>query len=141
MLDQPPKKPSRGFQTGRKITQIRSPLGFYALALSIVEFFLLGANAMFALPLGIRIASLVAGVVLFLVIVGIVTVLVIRYPQSLVFTEESHLQWHQMDVFGDNSHPLLPGEDRLINVPSPTPSVGLNQPDTDSGNRSGGVGK
>jgi hypothetical protein len=95
-----------GGKRGKVISYVKSPLGFYTLALLIVESFLLGSGRMFGLSETVRIAAMVAGVFLFLVVVGIVTTLVIKYPQFLVFTEQSHLEWEYMHVSGDNSRPL-----------------------------------
>src|SRR5882757_3592071 len=88
------------------ISYVKSPLGFYTLALLIVEGFLLGGGAMLGLSEIIRITILGTGVLLFLAVIGVVTVLVIRYPKSLVFSEESHIQWESMRVFGDSTRPM-----------------------------------
>lgn len=95
-----------GGKRGKVISYVKSPLGFYALSLLIVESFLLGSGAMFGLSETVRIIAIVVGVFLFLTVVGIVTMLVIKFPQSLVFTEQSHLEWEYMHVYGDSSRPL-----------------------------------
>ena len=95
-----------GGKRGKVISYVKSPLGFYALSLLIVESFLLGSGAMFGLSETVRIIAIVVGVFLFLTVVGIVTMLVVKFPQSLVFTEQSHLEWEYMHVYGDSSRPL-----------------------------------
>jgi hypothetical protein len=95
------------FARRRKIINyIRSPLGFYALALLIVEGFLLGTGALFNLSELVRIVAMVMGVTLFVGVVATVTVLVIKFPTSLVFSEDSHLEWEYLQVYGDDSHPM-----------------------------------
>ena len=84
-----------------KIVQaIHSPLGFFALALLIVEFFLFGAGVWFDLSAGWRIVAVGVGVILFLVVFVTVVLLVIKYPRNLVFSEESHLQYDRLHIFG-----------------------------------------
>jgi hypothetical protein len=91
---------------GRILRYVKSPLGFYTLALLIVESFLLGAGRLFGLSDFIRISVLYVGVALFIGVVAVVTWLVIKYPQPLVFSEHSHLEWESMQIFGDKSRPL-----------------------------------
>ena len=85
---------------------IHSPLGFFVLALSIVESFLLGAGAWFDLSAGWKIVALGSGVVLFLVVFGTVVLLVMKFPKNLVFSEESHLQYDLMHIFGTESQEM-----------------------------------
>lgn len=82
------------------IQAIHSPLGFFALALLIVEFFLFGAGVWFDLSTEWRIYAVGVGVILFLIVFGTVVLLVIKYPKNLVFSEESHLQYDRMQIFG-----------------------------------------
>jgi hypothetical protein len=106
-----------GGKRGKIISYVKSPLGFYTLALLIVESFLLGTGALFGLSETMKITALFVGVFLFLGVVVTVTALVIKFPQLLVFSEESHLEWEYMHVFGDSSHPM---PDRIITVPKAT---------------------
>jgi hypothetical protein len=87
-------KPESGFAIGREkiITGIGSPLGFFVLALLIVETFLGVAGALFGVSELVRIWLIAIGAILFLSVVVIVTFLVVKYPRNLVFTEHSHLQ-------------------------------------------------
>jgi hypothetical protein len=73
------------------VSGIGSPLGFYVLALLIVETFLVGAGWLFNLPMEVRTNLAWAGIGLFVFVVIIVTGLVVKYPENLVFTERSHL--------------------------------------------------
>jgi len=122
-----------GGKRGKIISYVRSPLGFYTLALLIVESFLLGSGAMFGLSETVRIVAIALGVFLFLVVLGTVTTLVIKFPQSLVFTEESHLEWEYIHVFGDSSRPL---PEKTITVSSGTePPERPTQPSTGGGEK------
>jgi len=72
------------------IEAITSPLGFYVLALLIVEYFLgvlyvKNANGV------LGIACLAIGTILFLTVVLIVTHLVIHYPTNLTFKGKDHI--------------------------------------------------
>ena len=84
----------------KAIQAIHSPLGFFALALLIVESFLVGAGAWFDLSSEWRIVAMGVGVLLFLIVFGAVVGLVVCYPKNLVFSEESHLQYDRMQIFG-----------------------------------------
>ena len=88
------------------ISYVKSPLGFYTLALLIVESFLLAGGALFNFSEGMKTVVLFVGVMLFVGVIATVTTLVIRYPQFLVFSEESHIEWESLHVFGDSSRPL-----------------------------------
>jgi hypothetical protein len=102
----------------RAVQAVHSPLGFFVLALSIVEAFLLGAGMWFNLPDEYKIGALIVGVILFLIVFFTVVWLVVRYPQNLVFSEESHVQYAAMRMFGTEGH-LITGRD-LESLPSPT---------------------
>lgn len=95
------------FRHRRVITYVKSPLGFFTLALLIIETFLVGAGALFNLSETMRIVAMAVGVGLFIGVVATVTTLVVKYPQALVFSEGSHLEWESMQVFGDKARPLL----------------------------------
>jgi len=82
------------------VSAAHSPLGFFVLALFIVEGFLLGAGRLFDLPPTARLVTLGMGVGLFLLVTIIVTVLVIWFPKNLVFGEESHINYARMQRFG-----------------------------------------
>lgn len=73
------------------IKAVTMPLGFYVLSLLIVETFLgvvyvKGNNNIY-----IQAISLAIGTLLFLVIVGIVTFLVIKHPENLTFKASDHI--------------------------------------------------
>ncbi len=84
----------------KAIQEIHSPLGFFALALLIVEVFLFGAGVWFDLSAEWRVYAVGVGITLFLIVFGTVVVLVIKYPKNLVFSEESHIQYDRMQIFG-----------------------------------------
>jgi hypothetical protein len=86
------------------VRAVHSPLGFFVLALLIVEAFLWGSGTWFGLSEPWRIAAIGVGVLLFLIVFGTVVWLVIAYPQNLVFSEESHVQFAALQMFGNESH-------------------------------------
>jgi hypothetical protein len=117
--------PAPSLFAGREkiISGIGSPLGFYVLALLIVEAFLFGAGSLFNLPVETRTYLVWAGLAVFLFIVLVVLLLVIRYPQNLVFTERSHLQ---MALWGAKSNPVL--IDAIQHAhPTQSPTTATNQ--------------
>lgn len=87
----------------RVVSAAHSPLGFFVLALLIVEAFLLGSGTFFGLSENWKITSILIGVTLFLVVFFAVFWLVISHPQNLVFGEESHVQYAAMRMFGTES--------------------------------------
>ena len=87
----------------RAVQAVHSPLGFFVLALFIVEAFLLGAGIWFDLEDQLKLTALTVGVGLFLVVFGTVVFLVVKYPQNLVFSEESHVQYAAMKMFGSET--------------------------------------
>lgn len=114
----------------KAVRAAHSPLGFFVLALLIVETFLWGAGTWFGLTEPWRITAIGVGVLLFLVVFGTVVWLVIAYPQNLVFSEESHVQFAAMKMFGTESH-LITGHDLEALPPqrAPEPPPG-QQPDS-----------
>jgi hypothetical protein len=108
------------------IRAINSPLGFFVLALLIVETFLFGAGIWFGLTESWKIVAIAVGVLLFLIVFGTVVWLVVNYPQNLVFSEESHVQYAAMKMFGTESL-LLTGRDLealSTQIANPEPPVG-----------------
>lgn len=109
----------------RAVQAVHSPLGFFVLALLIVETFLFGTGTWFGLPESWKITAIGVGVLLFLIVFGTVVWLVVAYPQNLVFSEESHVQFAAMKMFGSDSH-LITGRDleALPTQPTPNPPAG-----------------
>ena len=119
----------------RIVRAAHSPLGFFVLALLIVETFLLGSGSWFGLSEQWKIASISIGVFLFLVVFGTVVWLVIAYPQNLVFGEESHVQFAAMKMFGTESR-LITGNDLNALPPVAAPEQPLGQlPNSAGGNQ------
>jgi hypothetical protein len=112
------------FWSGREkiIGSIVSPLGFFVLALLIVEGFLFGAGKYFDLPVETRSRMVWAGIAIFAVVIGLVMYLVIKHPQSLVFSEKSHIQFAQLRSYGDNSIPDAGQVAKMVPVLSPAPA-------------------
>jgi hypothetical protein len=99
------------------IAGIGSPLGFFVLALLIVETFLYGAGSAFNLPVETRTYMVWAGLGVFLVIVCIVLMLVILFPKNLVFTEKSHLELAAL--YGAKSKPVSAQAIEASNLTAP----------------------
>ena len=109
----------------RVVRAAHSPLGFFVLALLIVEAFLWGAGIWFGLSDDWKIAAIGVGVLLFLIVFGTVVWLVIAYPQNLVFSEETHVQYAAMKMFGTESQRLTGREiEALPPSPAPEPPAG-----------------
>lgn len=119
----------------RIVRATHSPLGFFVLALLIVETFLWGSGTWFSLSEGWKIIAICIGVFLFLVVFVTVVWLVIAYPQNLVFGEESHIQFAAMKMFGTESR-LITGSDlnALPQVAAPEPPIG-QLPNSTEGNQ------
>jgi hypothetical protein len=137
MLPQHPPHPPPGLAPSvaaraRIVKETRSPLGFCVLALLIVEAFLVGAGTLFALPDVWKIIALGVGVLLFLVVFATVVWLVVKYPQNLVFSEESHVQYAAMQLYGTESKALT--SNALLGLSSTTaPSEDSRQLSDNSG--------
>lgn len=110
----------------KAVQAVHSPLGFFVLALLIVETFLFGTGTWFGLPEPWKIAAIGVGVLLFLIVFGTVVWLVVKYPQNLVFSEESHVQFAAMKMFGSESH-LITGRDLEALPPQQTPNPTAGQ--------------
>jgi hypothetical protein len=109
----------------KAVAAVHSPLGFFVLALTIVETFLLGAGAWFGLPDTWKVAALGVGVLLFLIVFATVVWLVVTHPENLVFSEESHVQTQAMRMFGTDTHVVTGADlDRVPAVAPPNPPVG-----------------
>lgn len=115
------------------LQSINSPLGFFVLALLIVEAFLFGAGIWFHLPDWWKIAAIGVGVLLFLVVFFTVVWLVISYPQNLVFSEHSHVQFAAMKMFGTETKRItITDLEKLSPEPTPEPPRGQPQLTTPS---------
>lgn len=113
-------------QRTKIVSAAHSPLGFFVLALLIVEIFLLGAGRLFDLPPTARLVTLGMGVGLFLLVVVIVTVLVIWFPQNLVFGEESHINYARLQRFGSDERNVS-AVDLVEMQPTAAPQVASQQ--------------
>lgn len=135
----PPESPDTGpaditrvAARSKVVRAAHSPLGFFVLALLIVEAFLWGAGIWFGLSESWKIAAIGVGVLLFLIVFGTVVWLVIAYPQNLVFSEESHVQYAAMRMFGTESR-LLTGHDLEKLNPQRGPESPGQPPDSSGG--------
>jgi hypothetical protein len=108
------------------ISAVRSPLDFFALALLIVEGFLVAAGTFFGLPLWAKISALGIGVVLFVVVLAIVRDLVVRHPTNLTFSEGTLLEFHRMmRIYGQDDRQLTGEllEAQVTEGPPEVPSI------------------
>lgn len=104
---------------------VHTPLGFFVLALLIVETFLFGAGRAFGLSEGWKIGALGIGIGLFLVVFGTVVWLVVVHPRNLVFGEESHVRFAALRMFGTESQVITGRQlEALQPEEAPTPPVG-----------------
>ncbi len=120
----------------RVIGTVRSPLGFFTLALLIVESFLLGAGAGFNLGEDSRRVLIWVGIALFLIVFFSVYLLVVKWPQNLVFTEESHIRFAAMQVYGESKAPVTGYELVLKNISAALPAPGTQPPAIATGGES-----
>lgn len=84
----------------KAVQAVHSPLGFFVLALLVVEGFLFGAGTWFGLSEAWKLIAILVGVLLFLGVFGTVVWLVVKHPKNLVFGEESHVQFEAMKMYG-----------------------------------------
>ncbi|MBC2601200.1 hypothetical protein [Puniceicoccus vermicola] len=74
------------------IRAIHAPLGFYVLALLIVEVFLASVLMAVDLPADLKATTLYAGIGLFVLVLLVVSVLVWKKPENLIYDKEAYLQ-------------------------------------------------
>lgn len=92
----------------RIIEAITAPLGFFVLALLIVEAFLATVLVGAELTAGDKTTGMWLGVGLFILVTVAVFVLVWFKPQNLTFDKEAHLIDSGKIPFGSNDEPLDP---------------------------------
>ena len=99
----------------RIIEGIRAPLGFYVLALLIVEAFLVASIFKGTLQPDHQFSAIKYGVWMFVLVVLIVTLLVYARPENLIFDQSAHLERSKADYGTD-----LETVDRNATKPSET---------------------
>jgi len=105
-------------------TSVRSPLGFFVLALLIIEALILGAGMFFGLPIEWKLIALGVGVLLFLIVFVSVFWLVVKHPRNLVFSDTSYVEFAAL-LYGEKGRPLTgPQLDALPRQDTPIPPVG-----------------
>ena len=100
----------------RLIEAVTAPLGFFVLALLIVESFLAIATVGGGLEPQHQLLALFFGVGMFVLVVGVVALLVWKKPENLTFDKQAHLV-RSGASFGTESHP---DTDRNAMLPSET---------------------
>jgi len=83
---------------------ITAPLGFYVLALLIVEAFIATILVGTSLENAVKVKGMYLGVGLFLIVTLIVSTLVWFKPDNLTFDKEAHLRNRGKPPFGSESH-------------------------------------
>lgn len=89
------------------IKAITSPLGFFALALLIIEGFLAIVLNFSDLTPAHKFVGMLVGAALFCGVVFLVWWLVKNYPKNLTFGEESHLEEERMHNYGSSDQPTI----------------------------------
>jgi len=97
---------------GQVVRAVGAPLGFFVLALLIVEAFLATVLVFADFTSTERVIGMWAGVGLFLIVTFIVGLLVWHKPQNLTFDREAHLIDSGKIPFGTESQTISP-EDRF----------------------------
>jgi 4-amino-4-deoxy-L-arabinose transferase-like glycosyltransferase len=113
----------------RVITAVSTPLGFFVLALLIVEAFLATVLLGARLDAGQKITGMWLGIILFLIVTGAVFALVWFKPQSLTFDKEAHLI-DSGKVYGNESN--------VVENPEHLPSDRMMPPDQENDVKKGG---
>lgn len=115
----PPKKSSD--PRAGLVESITSPIGFFVLALLIVEAFLatvlVGAN----LPETEKMTAVWAGVAMFILVVVMVFALVWFKPDNFMFTNQEHIERLRLAVRSDSPQPL-PGTKKVAGPRKKTPA-------------------
>lgn len=97
-----PKKPKSSSRLGT-LSAVNSPLAFYVLSLLIVETTLALVLVKSDLPPQDKFYGMWLAVAMFVVVVGLVTLLVWKKPENLIFDRDAHL-WRQIP-YGTDSRP------------------------------------
>lgn len=95
------------------IEAITAPLGFFVLALLIVEAFLATVLVGTSLQNSDKVNGMYLGVGLFIFVTLVVTILVWFKPDNLTFDKEAHLRNKGKPPFGSDMHTVT-NEDSLI---------------------------
>ena len=103
----------RGEPWLRIIESITAPLGFFVLALLIVEGFLGTVLVWADLEKTGEVAGMYLGVGMFVLVVLLVFILVWFKPDNLTFDKEAHLRERGKPPFGTEQAPAI-GPDKLV---------------------------
>ena len=92
------------------VEAITTPLGFYVLALLIVESFLATILVLAELPTSEKMTGMWVGVAMFVIVVAVVTVFVWSKPDNLTFDKEAHLVDRGKIPYGSDEEIVTPEE-------------------------------
>lgn len=107
------------------INAVRTPLGFFTLALLLFYTFIILAGTLFQVSEIVRVILIAAGMLVGVMVIGGVLWLVATRPRNLVFGEQSHLRVQELMAFGSGPNPLSSAEvDRLPPTTAEVPIQG-----------------
>ena len=108
---------SEGQRTGAKLVEaVTAPLGFFVLALLIVESFLAAALIGGSLDASSQLTALWMGVGMFILVVFAVAILVWNKPENLTFDKQAHLDRSRAE-YGTDSQTVINRDDFLPTGP------------------------
>ena len=99
------------------IEAITAPLGFFVLALLIVEAFLATVLIFADLEAQQRVYGMFTGVALFVLLISVVSVFVWAKPDNLTFDKEAHLRDRNKPPFGTSGNKTLDPNELVPKVP------------------------
>ena len=102
--------------SAKLIDAVTAPLGFFVLALLIVESFLAAALLGGVVAVENQLTVIFLGVSLFIVVTVIVAFLVWKKPENLTFDKQAHLD-RSRTVYGTDSLTVFPAKSDRKNEP------------------------
>ena len=109
-----------GQRTGAKLVEaVTAPLGFFVLALLIVESFLAAALIGGGLDAANQLTVLWMGVGMFVLVILVVAILVWKKPENLTFDKEAHLD-RSRAAYGTDSRTVADRDALLPTEPDRT---------------------
>ncbi|MGX5728978.1 hypothetical protein ACWKWK_00440 [Pseudoxanthomonas beigongshangi] len=99
------------------VEYVNSPLGFFVLALLIVESFLATVLILSEMQEGNKVVGMYIGVGLFIFVVAIVSAFVWWKPDNLTFDKEAHLRNKDKPPFGTQGGRMLNPENLVMTEP------------------------
>ena len=98
----------KGPARAKLVAGITAPLGFYVLALLIVESFLAAVLILAEIPTSERMTGVLVGAGMFALVIVLVTLLVWKKPDNLTFDKEAHLVDRGKTPYGSDEESVPP---------------------------------